>query len=412
MNANGKRFSIVTALLVLLICSGQASATKAGDGCSVFSPCKGAYSCQPIIQKCYNSPRREGQPCSAGFSCGAGLRCVAGSQRCVSANTGPTGILEQSAAGAANAANAAAAAAADAATRAANAAAAAAADAAARAANAATAAAAAARSRAAEQERTYARDPEPSQAQIEANQRADYEAQMQAQQQANQQAQYEAQARAQAEANQRAQYEAQARAEAEARVQQEYREAAERTRREQEGRGGAGAREYADLPGTAENGSYLHLTTRWAEEQHECFESNKPAGRNDVSGGAHMDPCGNYSGQLWKLVRTQQHGYYQIKSMFTEGDGLCLEGNGLVSGASMGGASFMAPCGNVTGQLWKVIQNGDGYFKLQSMGGEQSNQCLEGNRTGSGSLDGRAYMSQCGNFSGQQWRAVSNLQNY
>jgi hypothetical protein len=186
MNAKSRTIVLLAALIMLLMFSGPAAATKAGDGCSFISPCKGAFSCQPGIQKCYNSPRREGQPCSAGFGCGAGLRCVAGSQRCVSANTGPTGILEQSAASAANAANAAA------------------------------AAAAAARSRDAEQERTYARDPEPSQAQIEANQRADYEAQMRAQQQASQQAQYEAQARAQAEANQRAQYEAQARAQAEA----------------------------------------------------------------------------------------------------------------------------------------------------------------------------------------------------
>jgi hypothetical protein len=229
MNVKSKTILLLAALIMLLMFSGPVAATKAGDACSFISPCNGAFSCQPIIQKCYNSPRREGQPCSAGFSCGAGLRCVAGSQRCVSANTGPTGILEQSAASAANAANAAAAAAADAATRAANAAAAAAADTAARAANA--AAAAAARSRAAEQEQTYARDPEPSQAQIEANQRADYEAQMRAEQQANQQAQYEAQARAQAEANQRAQQEANQRAQYEAQA-----EADQRARQEEEAR--------------------------------------------------------------------------------------------------------------------------------------------------------------------------------
>jgi hypothetical protein len=199
MNVKSKTILLLAALIMLLMFSGPVAATKAGDACSFISPCNGAFSCQPIIQKCYNSPRREGQPCSAGFSCGAGLRCVAGSQRCVSANTGPTGILEQSAASAANAANAAA--------------------------------AAAARSRAAEQEQTYARDPEPSQAQIEANQRADYEAQMRAEQQANQQAQYEAQARAQAEANQRAQQEANQRAQYEAQA-----EADQRARQEEEAR--------------------------------------------------------------------------------------------------------------------------------------------------------------------------------
>ncbi len=61
---------------------------QVGRGCHVFRQCPNGYSCHPIIQRCYNSPRRAGQPCSAGYSCGSGLRCEAGSQRC----RGPGGV--------------------------------------------------------------------------------------------------------------------------------------------------------------------------------------------------------------------------------------------------------------------------------------------------------------------------------
>jgi len=92
-----------TALFLATMLSSPLRA-QVGASCSMFDPCRKGFSCQPIIQKCYNSPRREGQPCSAGFGCGPGLRCVAGQQRCVSANTGPTGALEQGAAAVGNAA--------------------------------------------------------------------------------------------------------------------------------------------------------------------------------------------------------------------------------------------------------------------------------------------------------------------
>jgi hypothetical protein len=39
-------------------------------------------SCQPGVQKCYNSPRQAGEPCVAGYPCGSGLACAAGSQIC------------------------------------------------------------------------------------------------------------------------------------------------------------------------------------------------------------------------------------------------------------------------------------------------------------------------------------------
>ena len=60
------------------------AAQKLGEGCSVFKKCGKGLSCHPFIQKCYHKPRREGEPCMAGFGCDKrrGLTCEAGSQRC------------------------------------------------------------------------------------------------------------------------------------------------------------------------------------------------------------------------------------------------------------------------------------------------------------------------------------------
>ncbi len=53
-----------------------------GQGCSVFKTCGEGLSCDPFTFKCYHKPRREGEPCMAGFGCAEGLTCEAGSQEC------------------------------------------------------------------------------------------------------------------------------------------------------------------------------------------------------------------------------------------------------------------------------------------------------------------------------------------
>jgi len=55
---------------------------QVGRSCNPFNQCNNGFSCQPLVQKCYNSPRLKGQPCSAGYSCGDGLRCAPVIQKC------------------------------------------------------------------------------------------------------------------------------------------------------------------------------------------------------------------------------------------------------------------------------------------------------------------------------------------
>jgi hypothetical protein len=75
------------ALAVAVVLGGSSmapdeAAAQVGQGCALWSPCPSGYSCHPFVQRCYNSPRREGQPCMAGYSCGAGLTCEAGTHVC------------------------------------------------------------------------------------------------------------------------------------------------------------------------------------------------------------------------------------------------------------------------------------------------------------------------------------------
>ncbi|MCF6252627.1 MAG: hypothetical protein L3J75_15380 [Methylococcaceae bacterium] len=76
-------FKKIFLLLLFIISIGNVVyAGGVGEGCSAFYPCDDKLSCQPFVQKCYNSPRKENQPCSLGYYCESGLTCEAGSQVC------------------------------------------------------------------------------------------------------------------------------------------------------------------------------------------------------------------------------------------------------------------------------------------------------------------------------------------
>ncbi len=103
----------------------------------------------------------------------------------------------------------------------------------------------------------------------------------------------------------------------------------------------------------------------------------------------------------------QFNGYYQIQSQFLESASKCLEGNKPGAGSALGGAAFMDSCKNASGQLWKIVPAGNGYYRFQTQFLEKDNKCLEGNRPGKGSaLGGAAFMDSCRNVSGQLFRLV------
>ncbi|MGB1257566.1 MAG: RICIN domain-containing protein [Thiolinea sp.] len=151
---------------------------------------------------------------------------------------------------------------------------------------------------------------------------------------------------------------------------------------------------------------YYKFQTMFLEKENKCLEGNKLAAGSTLGGAAFMDNCQNVSGQLWKFVPAG-NGYYRLQTMFLEKENKCLEGNKVGSGSTLGGAAFMDNCQNVSGQLWKPVATGNGYYRLKTMFLEPENKCLEGNKfTPSSTLKGAAFMDNCQNVSGQLWKFV------
>lgn len=58
------------------------SPRKLHEPCLLGFPCGPRLSCAPAFQVCFDHPRRAGQPCSTGYPCKLGLSCHPGEQRC------------------------------------------------------------------------------------------------------------------------------------------------------------------------------------------------------------------------------------------------------------------------------------------------------------------------------------------
>ena len=70
------------------------------------------------------------------------------------------------------------------------------------------------------------------------------------------------------------------------------------------------------------------------------------------------------SSQNFQIIKD---GYYKLQTVLSESRGECLESNSVTAGATLDGATFMDTCADVTGQLWKLVPQDDGYVQLQSM---------------------------------------------
>jgi len=124
---------------------------------------------------------------------------------------------------------------------------------------------------------------------------------------------------------------------------------------------------------------YYKLQTMFQAPDNKCLEGNKFAATSTLKGAAFMDACQNVSGQLWKFVPAG-NGYYRLKTLFQEPENKCLEGNKFSPSSTLGGAAFMDTCQNVSGQLWKIIPAENGYYKMQTQFQAPDNKCFEGNK--------------------------------
>ena len=132
----------------------------------------------------------------------------------------------------------------------------------------------------------------------------------------------------------------------------------------------------------------------------EALEGNE-SGSKVMNGAAFMDANQNVTGQMWKLVEDPNNkGFYRLKTKF-RGEGECLEGN-QIAGKAKKGAAFMDKCQNVTGQLWKIEAAGNGYYRLKTKF-QGDGFSLEGNER-KGDMGGNAFMNKTANVTGQLWK--------
>lgn len=151
---------------------------------------------------------------------------------------------------------------------------------------------------------------------------------------------------------------------------------------------------------------YFRMQTMFQIPNDRCLESNKVVPGAARKGATFLDRCQDVSGQLWKAVPIGR-GWFRLQSMFLERENFCLEGSKpFAPGDPLKGAARMDPCGNFTGQNWRFLRKNDGFFQLTNEALEDENHCLEGSAPDAANdpLAGAARMDPCGNFSGQLWK--------
>ncbi|MBF0313120.1 MAG: hypothetical protein HQK52_06865 [Oligoflexia bacterium] len=150
---------------------------------------------------------------------------------------------------------------------------------------------------------------------------------------------------------------------------------------------------------------YYRLINFTMEKEDKCLEGNQLVPGAYLYGASFMERCQIVSGQAWYFL-PMGNGLYKITNSFLGPQNKCLEGNANNPLSSAQGAAFMAQCQNVTGQLWKIRpQGGHGYFQLTTEFAESSQLCLEVAFLDSPPLaGGPARMTPCQNLAKHLWR--------
>ena len=62
----------------------------------------------------------------------------------------------------------------------------------------------------------------------------------------------------------------------------------------------------------------------------------------------HLVKCGNYSGQLWNILVTEDGDAVRLRTLF-RGPNMCLD---IFNGGPNNNQPYLDQCGNLTGQRW------------------------------------------------------------
>ncbi|MEZ5729460.1 MAG: hypothetical protein R3E48_16590 [Burkholderiaceae bacterium] len=156
----------------------------------------------------------------------------------------------------------------------------------------------------------------------------------------------------------------------------------------------------------ANPGQQYRLQTWYLQGENKCLEGNLPNAAGNMFTGSFQDDCQNVTGQIWKII-PDQAGYFRLQTLQSAQVDRCLEGNQIGVLSALGGVTFMDRCKAASGQLWRFVDAGRGYYHLTTQFRERDNMCLEGNKRGpKAMLLGMAHLAQCQNVSGQFWRII------
>ncbi len=109
-----------------------------------------------------------------------------------------------------------------------------------------------------------------------------------------------------------------------------------------------------------------------------------------------MAECGDFSGQAWWLVDTNEASHVKLKNSYS-GTTLCLD----ISTVGKSHVPIMAECGHYSGQYWKLEANTTGKdFKLKNTFSGDA-LCLDIIKLGKSS---QLVMAPCKQLTGQMWR--------
>jgi S1-C subfamily serine protease len=107
-----------------------------------------------------------------------------------------------------------------------------------------------------------------------------------------------------------------------------------------------------------------------------------------------LQPDQDVSGQLWRLVGNGD-GTFRLSTLY-RGQNMCLD---IFNGGPNNNEPHLAPCGNFTGQFWKLKEDGGTIRLTTKFRGPR--MCLD--IFNGGPNNNQPHLARCGNFTGQLW---------
>jgi carbonic anhydrase len=153
-----------------------------------------------------------------------------------------------------------------------------------------------------------------------------------------------------------------------------------------------------------ETAGYHRVQTIFADGENRCLAVLNDG--TDLAIAATHTECADEEAQRWKITPTGDETYRLQVAVFEEENG-CLAVVPPWEEAESAGAVYIEECDYVDEQLWRFVDAGEGYLRMQNVSMAGMNQCLADGRPGlSPELAGISAMNTCQNAASQLWKLV------